>query len=81
MWQLSVRQEPLERKFLEKLLERNFPASSIKLLASKRSAGNGNLGRWSNFIVEETVPESFEGVDIAFFSAGGNISKMFAKKR
>ena len=30
------------------------------------------------FIVEETVPESFDGMDIAFFSAGGNISKMFA---
>ena len=27
-------------KILEKLLERNFPSSSIKLLASKRSAGN-----------------------------------------
>ncbi len=33
-----------------------------------------------HFIVEETVPESFDGVDIAFFSAGGSISKMFAEE-
>jgi len=67
-------------KILEKLLERNFPSSSIKLLASKRSVGNEIVAGGQQFIVEETVPESFDGVDIAFFSAGGNISKMFAEE-
>ena len=67
-------------KILEKLIERNFPASSIKLLASKRSAGVEISTGGQNFIVEETVPESFTGIDIAFFSAGGNISKMFVQE-
>lgn len=65
---------------LEKLLDRKFPAKSIKLLASKRSAGVEVSVGGQNFIVQETVPESFDGVDIAFFSAGGNISKMFAQE-
>ena len=65
-------------KILEKLLERNFPVQSIKLLASKRSAGTEITAGGQKYIVEETVPESFEGIDIAFFSAGGNISKKFA---
>ena len=65
-------------KILEKLLERNFPATSIKLLASKRSAGLEITAGGQTYIVEETVPESFEGVDIAFFSAGGSISQKFA---
>ncbi|WP_186671197.1 aspartate-semialdehyde dehydrogenase [Sporosarcina sp. BP05] len=65
-------------KILEKLLERNFPVQSIKLLASKRSAGTEITAGGQNYIVEETVPESFEGIDIAFFSAGGSISEKFA---
>ncbi|WP_342512549.1 aspartate-semialdehyde dehydrogenase [Sporosarcina sp. FSL K6-1522] len=65
-------------KILEKLLERDFPVQSIKLLASKRSAGTEITAGGQTYIVEETVPESFEGVDIAFFSAGGSISEKFA---
>ncbi len=65
-------------KILEKLLERNFPVQSIKLLASKRSAGTEITAGGHKYIVEETVPESFEGIDIAFFSAGGSISEKFA---
>lgn len=67
-------------KILEKLLERNFPSSSIKLLASKRSAGKEIDAGGKKFIVEETKPEAFDGVDIAFFSAGGSISEMFAEE-
>lgn len=67
-------------KILEKLLERNFPSSSIKLLASKRSAGKEIEAGGQKFIVEETKPEAFAGVDIAFFSAGGSISEMFAEE-
>lgn len=65
-------------KILEKLLERNFPAKSIKMLASKRSAGLEIVAGGQSYIVQETVPESFEGIDIAFFSAGGSISEKFA---
>lgn len=65
-------------KILEKLLERDFPASSIKMLASKRSAGQEIVAGGRSYIVEETVPESFDGIDIAFFSAGGSISQKFA---
>jgi len=65
---------------LDKLLERNFPASSIKLLASKRSAGVEISAHGQSFTVEETTVESFDGIDVAFFSAGGNISKMFAEE-
>ncbi|HJF30521.1 MAG TPA: aspartate-semialdehyde dehydrogenase [Sporosarcina psychrophila] len=65
-------------KILEKLLERDFPVASIKLLASKRSAGTKIMANGQNYIVEETVPESFDGIDIAFFSAGGSISEKFA---
>lgn len=65
-------------KILEKLIERNFPVKSIKMLASKRSAGTEIVAGGKTYVVEETVPESFENVDIAFFSAGGAISKMFA---
>ncbi|KXH80033.1 aspartate-semialdehyde dehydrogenase [Sporosarcina sp. HYO08] len=65
-------------KILEKLVERNFPAQSIKLLASKRSAGVEIQAGGHTYTVEETVPDAFDGIDIAFFSAGGSISKMFA---
>lgn len=65
-------------KILEKLVERNFPATSIKLLASKRSAGNEIIAGGKTYIVQETTPEAFEGIDIAFFSAGGSISEKFA---
>lgn len=67
-------------KILEKLLERDFPTQSIKLLASKRSAGNEIKAGGQSFIVEETTSESFDGVDIAFFSAGGSISQHFAEE-
>ena len=65
---------------LEKLIERNFPSSSIKLLASKRSAGLEITAGGNTYIVEETLPEAFDGVDIAFFSAGGSISERFAEE-
>ncbi|WP_153731330.1 aspartate-semialdehyde dehydrogenase [Sporosarcina obsidiansis] len=65
-------------KILEKLVERKFPAKSIKLLASKRSAGVEIKAAGETYIVHETTPEAFEGIDIAFFSAGGSISEKFA---
>lgn len=64
---------------ITKLLEeRNFPIKQLKLLSSARSAGKKVVFNGSTVVVEEAKPESFEGVDIALFSAGGDISKAMA---
>ncbi|MCM3087439.1 aspartate-semialdehyde dehydrogenase [Bhargavaea ginsengi] len=62
----------------KKLQERNFPADEILFLASARSAGSKVEFGGKEFTVEEAVPERFDGVDIAFFSAGGSVSKQLA---
>src|SRR5918997_629670 len=66
------------QEFLNVLAERNFPIKSIKFLASSRSAGKSIEFRGKTYQVEELTHESFKGVQVAFFSAGGNISKEFA---
>lgn len=63
------------QEFLEVLSQRDFPYNSLKLLASRRSAGKQLPFQGKTYTVEELVPESFDGVDIALFSAGGGISK------
>ena len=65
-------------ELLELLAERNFPLKSLKLLASKRSAGKKIKFKGEDLTVEELTPESFQGVDIVLASAGGSISKKFA---
>lgn len=65
-------------QMLKTLEERNFPISRIRLLASARSAGQEVTFRGEKVTIEEATPESFEGVDIALFSAGGSISKKLA---
>ncbi len=60
------------------LEERNFPVKSIKLLASSRSVGRKLRFREDLVEVEELNENSFRGMDIALFSAGGGISKKFA---
>lgn len=68
-------------EFLEVLHDLDFPASEIRALASKRSAGKklpfkgcGQVPA-GDLVVEEMTPESFKGVDIALFSAGASVSK------
>ena len=68
------------QKIIEKLVERSFPYKTLKLLASKRSVGKKVEVDGSSYTIEEATPEAFEGVDIAFFSAGGSISKVLAKE-
>ncbi|WNQ13784.1 aspartate-semialdehyde dehydrogenase [Paenibacillus aurantius] len=63
------------RQILRLLEERNFPVGDLKLLASKRSAGTKVPFKGREITVEEAGPGSFEGVDIAFFSAGGDVSR------
>lgn len=62
---------------LEILEEKNFPVNSLKLLATSRSAGKKINFQGKEYIIEETAPDSFENIDIAFF-AGGAASKLFA---
>ncbi|XP_061345109.1 uncharacterized protein LOC133290963 [Gastrolobium bilobum] len=65
------------QEFLSVLSDRDFPYRSIKMLASKRSAGRRLTFEENEYVVEELTPESFDGVDIALFSAGGSISREF----
>lgn len=59
------------------LEQRNFPLGKLKLLASARSAGKKMTFRGQEITVEELTHDSFAGVDIALFSAGGGISLEF----
>ena len=58
--------------------KRNLHTKSIKLLASARSAGKKVAFNGRDLTVEELTPDSFDGVDLALFSAGGSISKEYA---
>lgn len=60
------------------LEERNFKLGELTLLASARSAGKTATFRGKDIVIKELTHESFAGVDIALFSAGGGISLEFA---
>ncbi len=69
------------QEFLKVLHDLDFPASEVRALASARSAGKkvafagcGDVPA-GELVVQEMTPESFEGVDIALFSAGASVSK------
>ncbi|RKD24284.1 aspartate-semialdehyde dehydrogenase [Ammoniphilus oxalaticus] len=62
------------------LEERNFPIGKLKCLSSARSAGATLTFKGETVTIEEATPESFEGVDIALFSAGGSVSKALANE-
>ncbi len=64
-------------QMIECLEERNFPVGKIRLLASSRSVGQILEFKGKSVMVEELTPGSFEGVDIALFSAGSNHSEEF----
>lgn len=62
-----------------KVLERrNFPVGEMTLLASARSAGKKLTYNGSEITIKELTKDSFSGIDIALFSAGGGITKEFA---
>src|SRR6476646_2750750 len=65
------------QEFLTVLAERKFPMKSLRLLASARSAGKKVAFGGDTFTIEELTKESFKGVEIALFSAGGAISKEY----
>ena len=62
------------------LVERNFPMADLKLLASARSKDLKIKAGDREYPVEEAMPRSCAGVDIAFFSAGEAISKELASE-
>ncbi|MEO8049140.1 MAG: aspartate-semialdehyde dehydrogenase [Acidobacteriota bacterium] len=65
-------------EFLRLLEERHFPISELRPLASARSAGKTVRFAGRDVAVQELTEDSFEDIDIAFFSAGGSISKKYA---
>ncbi|SET39975.1 aspartate-semialdehyde dehydrogenase [Salinibacillus kushneri] len=66
------------QKMIQTLEEQNLPIDKISLLASKRSLGKKVSFNGEEVEIKEAIPEAFEGVDIALFSAGGSISKKLA---
>ncbi len=66
------------KEMLRLLERRRFPVGSMRLLASVRSAGKSLKFRDRDLPVEELRERSFDGIDIALFSAGGGISRQFA---
>ncbi|MBC1287634.1 aspartate-semialdehyde dehydrogenase [Listeria welshimeri] len=57
-----------------------FKIKQVSFLSSIRSAGKKLSFRGEEITIQEATPESFEGVDIALFSAGGSVSKALAKE-
>jgi aspartate-semialdehyde dehydrogenase len=60
------------------LVARHFPLAELRLLASARSAGRTLDVAGQKLVVQEARPESFEGMDFAFFAAGGGTARTLA---
>jgi len=65
-------------EFIATMDRRGFRVGKLKALASARSAGKTVDFRGEKIVIEELTERSFDGVDIALFSAGGGISRKFA---
>ncbi len=65
-------------EFLRILEGWSVPVSSLRLYASDRSAGQRLPFRGDEIAVEETTDDSFQGIDVALFSAGADVSKRFS---
>lgn len=66
------------QQMLKTLEERDFPIKELTLLSSERSAGTKVIFKDNEYTVQKAEPDSFNGVDIALFSAGGSVSKLLA---
>jgi aspartate-semialdehyde dehydrogenase len=64
-------------QMLEILEERNFPIKELRLLASERSEGKFLEFKGEQLVVQKLGRDSFKGIDIALFSAGGSRSEEF----
>jgi aspartate-semialdehyde dehydrogenase len=65
-------------EFIATMDKRGFRVGKLKALASARSAGKTIDFRGERIVIEELTAHSFEGVDIALFSAGGGTSRKFS---
>jgi len=68
------------QEIIRLLHERAFPIAELRLLASARSAGKTQSFGDQSWTIQEATPESFAGLDVCIFSAGGDQSKLFAKE-
>lgn len=66
------------RKMIQVLEERKFPVGKLRPLATARSIGKMVEFNGKRIPVEELTPHSFQGIEIALFSAGASVSKEFA---
>ena len=64
-------------RMIQQLEQSTIPVKSVKLLASAKSAGKQLSFKGQPITVEETKPDSFDGIDIVLSSAGGSVSKKF----
>jgi len=65
-------------EFVGCLTKRDFPVGTLKALASARSLGKSLNFRGDKIVIEELTEDSFDGVDVALFSAGAGASRKFA---
>lgn len=66
------------QEFLTVLAQRQFPMARLRLLASSKSRGRTMSVCGRTVAVEELNEDSFKSIDLAFFSAGGSVSKHYA---
>jgi aspartate-semialdehyde dehydrogenase len=66
------------QELLRLLGERDFPVGSLRLFASARSAGKIVTFRGNPVTIEEARPGVFAGIDVAFFAAGGTVTRRLA---
>ncbi|NLM95442.1 MAG: aspartate-semialdehyde dehydrogenase [Firmicutes bacterium] len=65
------------QELVQILMERRFPVAKLRLLASARSAGRELTVDGEKMVIEEVTPQAFNGVDLAFFTAGASVSREF----
>ena len=64
-------------ELLRVLERRNFPVASLRAIGSERSAGKSVRFRGESIAIEKLAEPSFNKIDIAFFSAGGDVSRNY----
>lgn len=67
------------QEILGVLEKRNFPINNLKLLASSRNAGKKITFKGKEYTVEELDENSYKGLDIMLFAAGGSVSEKYAR--
>ncbi len=78
MWRSSAQPARWDRNFCLSWPERKFPISNLSLLASAAAPAKKSNFAGTIHTVKELTKDSFKDVKIAFFCAGGSVSKEFA---